>query len=94
MIITNNLMNNKFHHIWTKAWVGVLALAMTSCSDFLVVEPLNDITLDKFWNEENDVVNVVNGCYSSLQSSACISRMMCWGEFRSDNIQGGTNIDN
>ena len=94
MIITNNLMNNKFHHIWTKAWVGVLALAMTSCSDFLVVEPLNDITLEKFWNEKNDVDNVVNGCYSSLQSQACISRMMCWGEFRSDNIQGGTNIDN
>ncbi len=94
MIITNNLMNNKFHHIWTKAWVGVLALAMTSCSDFLVVEPLNDITLEKFWNEKNDVENVVNGCYSALQSQACISRMMCWGEFRSDNIQGGTNIDN
>ncbi len=87
-------MNKKFHHIWTKAWVGVLALAMTSCSDFLVVEPLNDITLEKFWNEKNDVDNVVNGCYSSLQSQACISRMMCWGEFRSDNIQGGTNIDN
>ncbi|HBN46693.1 MAG TPA: RagB/SusD family nutrient uptake outer membrane protein, partial [Prevotella sp.] len=87
-------MNKTFHHIWTKAWVGVLALAMTSCSDFLVVEPLNDITLEKFWNEKNDVDNVVNGCYSSLQSQACISRMMCWGEFRSDNIQGGTNIDN
>ena len=94
MILTNNLMNKTFHHIWTKAWVGVLALAMTSCSDFLVVEPLNDITLEKFWNEKNDVDNVVNGCYSSLQSQACISRMMCWGEFRSDNIQGGTNIDN
>ena len=94
MILTNNLMNKTFHHIWTKAWVGVLALAMTSCSDFLVVEPLNDITLEKFWNEKNDVDNVVNGCYSSLQSQACISRMMCWGEFRSDNIQGGTNSDN
>lgn len=94
MILTNKLMNNKFHHIWTKAWVGLLALAMTSCSDFLVVEPLNDITLEKFWNEKNDVENVVNGCYSSLQSQACISRLMCWGEFRSDNIQGGTNIDN
>lgn len=87
-------MNNKFHHIWNKAWVGILALAMTSCSDFLEVEPLNDIVLEKFWNEKNDVDNVVNGCYSSLQSQACISRLMCWGEFRSDNIQGGTNVDN
>lgn len=87
-------MNNTFHHIWSKAWVGILALAMTSCSDFLVVDPLDDIVLEKFWNEKNDVDNVVNGCYSSLQSQACVSRMMCWGEFRSDNIQGGTNIDN
>jgi starch-binding outer membrane protein, SusD/RagB family len=94
MIITNFFMNNTFHHIWSKAWVGILALAMTSCSDFLVVDPLDDIVLEKFWNEKNDVENVVNGCYSSLQSQACVSRMMCWGEFRSDNIQGGTNIDN
>ena len=94
MILTINLMNKTFHHIWSKAWVAILALAMTSCSDFLEVDPLNDITLEKFWNEKNDVDNVVNGCYSALQSQACISRLMCWGEFRSDNIQGGTNIDN
>ncbi len=94
MIQTINLMNKTFHHIWSKAWVAILALAMTSCSDFLEVDPLNDITLEKFWNEKNDVDNVVNGCYSALQSQACISRLMCWGEFRSDNIQGGTNIDN
>ena len=60
MILTNNLMNKTFHHIWSKAWVAILALAMTSCSDFLEVDPLNDITLEKFWNEKNDVDNVVN----------------------------------
>ena len=94
MILTINLMNKTFHHIWSEAWVAILALAMTSCSDFLEVDPLIDITLEKFWNEKNDVDNVVNGCYSALQSQACISRLMCWCEFRSDNIQGGTNIDN
>ena len=50
--------------------------------------------LDKFWNEEADVENVVAGCYSAMQSQAVIERIMTWGEFRSDNIVGGTGIEN
>ena len=38
---------------------GMMALGLGSCSDFLEIEPLNDIVLDKFWNEENDVENIV-----------------------------------
>lgn len=73
----------------------VLALApLASCSDFLDLKPQNEITLDKFWNEKSDVDNVVTGCYSSMQSYDFVGRMMCWGEFRSDNLIGGTNVDN
>lgn len=71
--------------------VGAAALSLNSCSDFLEIESLNDIVLDKFWNEESDVENVVAGCYSAMQSDAVISRMMVWGEFRSDNIVTGMN---
>lgn len=77
--------------------LGLTAIAMTmlsSCSDFLEVEPLNEIVLEKFWNEESDVDNVVAGCYSAFQSQSCVERMMAWGEFRSDNIVGGTNVAN
>ena len=65
-----------------------------SCSDFLEIEPQELIVLDKFWNEEADVENMVAGCYSTMQGEAVISRMMAWGEFRSDNTVGGTGIEN
>ena len=71
--------------------MGLLLTTTVSCSDFLNIEPLNEIVQDKFWNSESDVENIVAGCYSGLQSQAVVERMMAWGEFRSDNITGGTN---
>ena len=64
----------------------------SSCSDFLVIEPQNEIIFDKFWNEKADVTAVIAGCYSGLQEEAVIKRMMVWGEFRSDNIGPGSNV--
>ena len=79
-------------------WAFALSLsfgwALTSCSDFLEITPQETIVLDKFWNEEADVENVVAGCYYAMQEQAVIERMMVWGEFRSDNVVGGTNIEN
>ena len=66
---------------------------LTSCGDYLEVEPQNMITVDKFWNEKSDVESVISSCYSTMQSYAVISRMMIWGEFRSENITiNGENI--
>ena len=73
-------------------WLLGLILSMggmglgSSCSDFLEVEPQNLITIDQFWNEENDVESVLLGCYSEMASYNILSRMMIWGEFRSENI--------
>lgn len=64
----------------------------TSCS--LEVEPQNEITLEKFWNEKIDVENILAGCYSTMQQSAILGRMMIWGEFRSDNVvMRGTSLE-
>ena len=64
----------------------------TSCS--LEVEPQNEITLEKFWNEKVDVENILAGCYSTMQHEAILSRMMIWGEFRSDNVvMRGTSLE-
>ncbi len=60
--------------------------SLTGCSDFLEVEPQNVITLDQFWNEETDVKNIIAGCYSGMASFGMLSRMMIWGEFRSENV--------
>ena len=64
----------------------------SSCSDFLVIEPQNEIIFDKFWNEKADVEAIIAGCYSGLQEEGVIKRMMVWGEFRSDNIGPGSNV--
>lgn len=81
-----------------KKILNILALSSTlvfsGCGDFLEVEPQNIITIDKFWNEEADVESMVAGCYSAMQSYNIISRMMIWGEFRSENIaMTGTSIE-
>ena len=85
-------MNTKIY----KGFLGVLGvfggLALTGCSDFLEIEPQNEIILEKFWNEKADVDAIIAGCYSGMQSENVIKRMMVWGEFRSDNIGPGSNV--
>lgn len=82
--------NMKTTYLYSK--VKVLALAAlllpmgTSCSDFLEVEPQNIIPAEEFWNEEGDVESVIASCYAEMESYAFISRMLIWGEFRSENI--------
>lgn len=66
----------------------------TSCSDFLEIEPLNEIVLENFWNEKADVNDIIAGCYSGMQSDAMIRRMIIWGEARSENIGAGLNSTN
>ncbi|MBM6992491.1 MAG: RagB/SusD family nutrient uptake outer membrane protein [Prevotella sp.] len=81
---------NIFYH--TIASVCLL-LGISSCSDFLQIEPQNEIILEKFWNEKADVDGIILGCYSGMQSDNMMMRMMVWGEFRSDNISRGQNLD-
>ena len=74
--------------------VGLMGLTMTGCTDFLEIEPQNEIIMEKFWTDKNDVHSIITGCYSAFQSDANVKRMMIWGEFRSDNIYIGDNINN
>jgi hypothetical protein len=74
--------------------MGILGMMQTGCSDFLEIEPLNEIILEKFWTEKADVDGIIAGCYSGMQSQDVVKRMMVWGEFRSDNIGIGQNINN
>ena len=89
-------MKKKIYNIKKAALVGLMGLmgmTQTGCSDFLAVEPLNQIVFDKFWNEKADVDGIIAGCYSAMQDENIVKRMMIWGEFRSDNIAIGRNID-
>ena len=52
--------------------------------------PLNDIVLENFWTDMNDVESVLLGSYAALESSDCVMRMLVWGEMRSDNVVKGS----
>ena len=86
----NNFLIFKYFKVFILAATGLLT---TSCSDFLEIEPLDEIIEDKYWNDKADVEAVIAGCYAGMQSDAVVRRMMIWGEFRSDNIVGGDNVD-
>ena len=86
-------MNTKIYKIGLMGFMGFMGLmGVTGCSDFLEIKPQNEIILEDFWNEKADVEAVIAGCYSGLQSEGAIKRMMVWGEFRSDNIGPGSNV--
>ena len=89
-------MKKIYSHIKKAALMGLLGLvgmAQTGCSDFLETEPLNDIILENFWTEKLDVTNAIAGCYSAMQDEGVIRRMMVWGEFRSENVYVGSDIN-
>jgi len=71
--------------------IVLLGGSLTSCNDFLNLEPLNDIVLENFWTDKSDVESVLLGSYAALQTNDCITRMCVWGEMRSDNIIEGNN---
>ena len=66
---------------------------LSSCADFLEIEPQNEILFENFWNEKADVDGIVAGIYSGLQSDAILSRMIIWGEGRSENVVAGVGIE-
>lgn len=70
-------------------------VSLSSCSDFLEIEPQNEITADNFWDEKSDIDQILMGCYARMASNEVISRMIVWGEFRSDNVEfsGSANDD-
>ncbi len=66
--------------------------ALTSCNDFLSTMPLNEIVLENFWENEEEVNTVVNSCYSRMAQGDFLTRLILWGELRSDNVVAGNII--
>ena len=81
----NNKIQNK---VILPVCLAVVAL-MSSCSaadDYLTVYPTNQITSEQFWEDKNDVTNVLASCYTQLAGTNVTRRMFLWGELRSDNL--------
>lgn len=70
---------------------GLLSIS-TGCTDWLDVRPESEIVLDDFWQNESQVNQVLAACYRSVTESSVMSRMLVWGELRSDNVTYGRNM--
>lgn len=86
-------MKNK---IKIAALIMVSGFGLGSCSMDLL--PLNEVVLENYWKEGEDVQSVVNSCYTAMQAQGYIERLIVWGECRSDNTTpnpaAGLNLRN
>lgn len=89
MITQLNMSGKVLKKAGTLVLTVVAWLSVVSCSDFLEILPPNDVVLENYWTEKNDVTSVLFSCYESLQSTESMLRMGVWGELRSDNITPG-----
>lgn len=60
-------------------------MALVSCVDTIILP--DDKTVDEdFWQSKEDVALMVNSAYASLASEALLTRLVIWGDFRSDEM--------
>ena len=78
--------------IFSLALVTISLLVMTSCDEWLTVKPEGEVVLEDFWQEEGHVNQVLSACYRSLSEGDVLSKMLVWGELRSDNVTFGNNV--
>lgn len=84
-------MKNIINKIKTIAAIAVAGAATTSCS--LDMLPLNQVVLESFWTDENDVQSVVNSCYVGMQENGFMNKVLVWSEVRSDNTKVGPDAE-
>ena len=67
------------------------SLLMVSCVDTVLLP--DDKTVDEdFWKTKSDVSLMVEGAYKSMLSADVISRLIVWGDFRSDELLSVSSI--
>ncbi|MFA9388533.1 MAG: RagB/SusD family nutrient uptake outer membrane protein [Prolixibacteraceae bacterium] len=68
----------------------ILALTISSCSDWLYLQPEDGVLVDEFWMSQADLEAGLAGCYASMlgnnvSGSMSVSELMLmWGEIRAD----------
>lgn len=77
-------MKNMKNILKTTGLVVCMGLTMNSCD--LDLLPLNEVVLENYWTNKEDVENVLNSCYLGMQQNGWVSKAIIWGEVRSDNI--------
>lgn len=70
-----------------------LSLSLTSCVDTVLLP--DDKTVDEdFWQTKDEVAQIVNKAYQSMLNTDLMSRLIVWSDFRSDELDYVTSINN
>lgn len=69
---------------------AVACMTLASCDVELL--PLDTVILENYWTNKDDVESVVASCYADLCQNDVLTRMLIWGEVRSDNVIAGQQI--
>lgn len=62
-------------------------LMMSSCSDWLNLEPTDGVPGSKYWKTKEDVSSAITGIYLSMTESGFTQRLFLYGEWRADMVQ-------
>tara|TARA_R110002049_G_C9176538_1_gene562804 strand:+ start:5890 stop:7350 length:1461 start_codon:yes stop_codon:yes gene_type:complete len=72
-------------HIMKILLVVPLFLAtLSSCSNYLDLEPQDSLIQQEFWQNKEQVSSAVAGCYASMNESGFTDRVFKWGELRAE----------
>lgn len=72
--------------IYTFLLPASMLFGATGCTAWLTLKPEGEVVLEDFWKSESNVESVLLGCYRAMTEDDVISRMIVWGELRSDNM--------
>lgn len=75
--------------------VPMLLATLSSCSDYLELEPKDNLIQQEFWQNKEHVSSALAGCYASMNQSGFTDRVLKWGELRADMLvsSGASNDD-
>ena len=69
-------------------------LGMTSCNDWLDLQPENAVPKSEYWKTKEDVASATTGLYCGMLASVVSSKMVLWGEVRADMLTEGRSVWN
>lgn len=70
--------------------VPMIFATLSSCSDYLDLEPKDNLIQQEFWNNKEQVSSAVAGCYASMNQSGFTDRVLKWGELRAEMMVSGS----
>jgi hypothetical protein len=75
---------NRHNRINTILLVAISVVFFTSCSDWLELEPEDNIIKQEFWKSEQQVHSFTIGLYGKLLDESLAERLFYWSELRGD----------